>query len=266
VRSLPIVVALATLAWLGCQDDQVTDPESSPVADLATATDGDGLIEAAVSPGEEPATDAAPRRYQVRIKNLSTGQPFSPGVIVTHTPEASVWSEGEAASEGVRLIAEDGNQLPAVEELTGAPGIHDVVQVPLPIGQIGNPAGLPTSRVFEIEAQGNANRLSIAVMLICTNDGFTGLSGAKLPDGFNTVTRVVGGWDAGTELNNETFDQIVDPCTQIGPVPAPDDGNGRVPTSLVIRRHPNIQGRSDLDADLHGWDFPVAEITVRRVN
>jgi hypothetical protein len=255
MRRLPIVVALAGLAWLGCQNaGEITDPQSPSSADLAEAG----------GKGHENAGDAAAHRYEVTIRNLTTGQPFSPGVMVTHTSKTSFWREGEPASEGLRLIAEDGNQLPAVAELTGAPRIHDVVPVPLPIGRIGGPSALPTSRTFTIEGRANANRLSIAVMLICTNDGFTGLSGVKLPGGFKPETHLVGAWDAGTEMNNEEFDQIVDPCTQIGPVLAPDDGNGRVPTSGVIATHPNIQGVGDLDPDLHGWDFPVAEITIQR--
>ena len=211
------------------------------------------------------AAAAATHRYRVTLENRTTGQVFSPGVIATHTEAAIVWRVGAAASEGIRAIAEDGDQAVAVAELTGAPGIFDVVDINMPTNRIGGGAPFPTTRTFEINASANANRLSLAVMIICTNDGFTGLSSVKLPGGFKAEVHDVGAWDAGTEQNNEKFDQIVDPCTMAGPVPAAPDGNGRVPTQGVILPHANIQGVGDLSVALHGWRFPVARITVQRI-
>jgi hypothetical protein len=141
-----------------------------------------------------------------------------------------------------------------------------VVDIASPTNRIGGDAPLPNPQTFEITAGANANRLSLAVMLICTNDGFTGLSAVKLPGGFRPAVFEVGAWDAGTEQNNERFPQIVDACTQAGPVKNPPDGNGRVATGGVILPHPNIQGVGDLSVALHGWSFPVARITVQRVN
>jgi len=208
---------------------------------------------------------AATHRYRVTLENLTSGQVFSPGVAATHTKDASVWASGAAASEGIRLIAEDGLETTAVAELTGAPGIFDVVDIVSPTNRVGGGAPLPNPQTFEITAAANANRLSLAVMLICTNDGFAGLSGVKLPGGFRPDVHEVGARDAGTEQNNERFDQIVDACTQAGPVAHPPDGNGRVATSGVILPHPNIQGVRDLSVALHGWSFPVARITVQRI-
>lgn len=125
-----------------------------------------------------------------------------------------------------------------------------------------------SSLTFDITAGADANRLSLAVMLICTNDGFTGLEGIKLPGGFSAVTYTPAGYDAGTEANNEQFTQIVDPCQAIGPLPGSPsipNGNGRVATSDVIRHHPGIQGGGDLLIAAHGWRDPVARITVQRM-
>lgn len=190
---------------------------------------------------------------------------FSPGVAATHARDVSVWRHGAKASEGIRLIAENGEEGAAVAELTGAPGIFDVADITSPTNRIHGQAPLPNPQTFEITAGPHANRLSLAVMLICTNDGFTGLSGVKLPGGFRPEVHEVGAWDAGTEQNNEKFDQIVDACTGAGPVVQPADGNGRVPTQGVIQRHPNIQGVGDLSLHLHSWSFPVARITVQRI-
>ena len=245
-----LTTAVSTLALGACTDQkaQITSPPEVVALKLETS-----------------AAFAGERSYRVTIENLTTGQVFSPGVIATHTNKVDVWSPGAAASEGVRLIAEDGMESVAVAELTGAPGVHAVISTLAPINRIGGPVGLPSSRSFIIGAAANANRLSVTVMLICTNDGFTGLHGEKLPGGFKAASYLVGAWDAGTEENNERFSQIVDPCQMAGPVVAPSDGNGRVATSGVILPHSNIQGIADLSVPLHGWQGPVARITVQRI-
>jgi spondin N len=230
-------------------------------ADSAPTEVGD--TEAGSSRSEN--VEGATHTYRITLRNLMSGQPLSPGVAATHTKAVTVWRVGSAASEGIRLIAENGEQARAVTELRTTPGVFDVVDIAVPTNRVGGSAPLPNPQSFEIRARGNANRLSLAVMLICTNDGFTGLSEIKLPGGFRPEEHLVGAYDAGTEQNNERFDQIVDPCTTIGPVIRPPDGNGRVPTSDVIRSHPNIQGVGDLSVELHGWSFPSAQITVQRL-
>ena len=253
-----LTITLLTIA--GCADQSLIS--GSPAADRVS--------EIAASPGVASANASAEKQYQVTIENMTMGQVFSPGVIATHTKSASVWEVASQASEGIRKIAEDGDEATAVSELSGAPGVFEVISTLAPINRIGGPAGLPRSRTFTIGASANANRLSIAVMTICTNDGFTGISGVKLPGGFKPESYLVGAWDSGTEQNNERFSQIVDPCQMAGPVAAPPDGNGRVETiGGVIAIHPNITGLNitgvGLSVALHGWQFPVARITVQRL-
>ncbi len=249
------ILSVPLIAFAAC-----VDPSSIVTPRGQESPRGVGIIGSATQ-----ANAAAEHAYDVTIENLTTGQVFSPGVIATHTMQASVWEPDAPASEGIRLIAEDGAEATAVTDLSGAAGVYAVISTLAPINRIGGPAGLPTSRTFRIAASANANRLSVAVMLICTNDGFTGLAGVKLPGGFNVESHLVGAWDAGSEQNNERFNQIVDACQMAGPVSAPPDGNGRVATSGVIARHANITGVGDLSVALHGWRFPVARITVRRV-
>jgi hypothetical protein len=212
---------------------------------------------------DDDAEGRSTRVYDVTITNLTSGQPFSPGVLVTHTRAASVFRVGSRASEGLRLIAEDGNQAAALAELTGRPGVFQVVDVNVPTGRLGGP--LPTSRTFRIEARANANRLSLVVMLICTNDGFTGLHSVRLPRSFSAQTFDAAGYDAGTEANDERSTSIVDPCFAIGPTAGAADGNARPATDGVVTHHPGIQGHADLVPAAHGWSNPVARITVQRV-
>jgi glucose/arabinose dehydrogenase len=201
--------------------------------------------------------------YRVTIQNLTTGQPFSPGVIATHTDQATVFRVGQQASEGIRRIAEDGDPVVALSETRGTPGVFDVVKIGHPIHPDGGSG--PSSATFSIEARDGVNRLSLATMLICTNDGFTGLDAVPLPTGFDPVVFHADGYDAGTEANDELSSHIVDPCGTIGPVAFPPDGNARTPTIGVITHHPNITGVGNLVPAQHAWRNRVARITVQRV-
>jgi hypothetical protein len=206
------------------------------------------------------------RRYRVTIENLTSSQPFSPGAAVTHSRRASWFHIGGRASEGIRLIAENGDPAAALAELEGAPGVSQVVLIPAPTGCRDCPGPFGTAQRFEIDARGNAHELSLAVMLICTNDGFTGVHDIRLPGGFRPVTYYAQGYDAGTEANDERLTSIVDACGAIGPEALPADGsNDRTAERKRIRIHPGIDGSGDLDPATHGWRNPVAKITIQRL-
>lgn len=247
-------VVMGSLMAGGCESAPPTPAGPSAVANVP-----DGQQQGS---SDEPGQ----KRYRVTIENLTTGQPFSPGVAVTHTQSASLFQVGAGASEGIRAIAEDGDPSVALAALRGQPEIDDVVELASPIHRVGGPGS--NTLTFEITASRNANRLSLAVMLICTNDGFTGLDGVKLPGGGSSDHHRTAGYDAGTEANNEQFTQIVDPCQAIGPVAGPPpipNGNGRVATSGVIAHHPGTQGGANLVIAQHGWRDPVARISVERL-
>ena len=204
------------------------------------------------------------RIYRVSIENLTSSQPFSPGVVATHVARQRLFRVGHAASEGVRLIAENGDPSVAESEFPGARGVHDVVGTAAPIHRIGGPC--PNTLSVEVAALGRANFLSLSVMLICTNDGFAGLPGVWLPVGWEPRTYWARSYDSGTELNDELFTSIVDPCGGIGPVAAAPDGeNNRTPTQGVVRPHRRIHGVGDLFPDDHGWNDPVAKVVVQRI-
>ena len=123
---------------------------------------------------------------------------------------------------------------------------------------------------FDIVAR-PGDKLSLATMLICTNDGFTGLDRAKLPKKGSAVY-LTNGYDAGTEENTESSGDIVDPCSLLGPVELAGDPNGNdddgVDTDPAgrIAHHPNISGDGDLSAHDHGWTDPVTKVTVTQVS
>jgi len=240
---------LAAIVAVACTEDAaLTDP---------LATDPDlGFV---------GAGDAAERMYEITLENLTTSQPFSPGVVVTHARKQRLFMPGAPASEGIRVIAENGDPSVSVVELTGAPGIFDVQATTAPVGRADD-ENIPHTLTVQVKARGKARFLSLAVMLICTNDGFTGLNTVPLPRGFHPRSYYAGGYDAGTEENDELFTSIVDACGAIGPVPVgPDGQNNRTATEGVIAHHPNIAGTGDLSPRAHGWEGPVLKVTVRRI-
>jgi hypothetical protein len=104
----------------------------------------------------------------------------------------------------------------------------------------------------------------------CTNDGFTGVNGLRLPRKVgDSVTTVTAGYDAGTEINTEDFAHIVPPCQALIGVSSGEPGTDTSDPALaeggVIRHHPGIQGGSDLQPAVHGWTDPVARVTVEAI-
>ncbi len=66
---------------------------------------------------------------------------------------------------------------------------------------------------FEIDGRRGHDRISWAAMLICTNDGFTGVDGLRLPNRIGqTVVAHTAAYDAGSEADTEDFGDIVPPC------------------------------------------------------
>lgn len=253
-RMLLVVGTAASLALGGCTStDEVTGPQGEALDAEASASHvGSAALHGA-------------RTYEVTIENLTKGQPFSPGVVVTHAKGRRVFKVGRFASEGIRLIAENGDPSTAVAELDGSPGIAAVVATAAPVGCVGCPGPFASTQTLEISAYGPATHLSLSVMLICTNDGFVGLDAVRLPRGHKTATYYAVGYDAGTEKNDELWTSIVDPCGAIGPVAGPLDGtNDRPVTHRRIKKHPGIRGIGDLGL-AHRWKNPVAKVTVRQV-
>ena len=201
-------------------------------------------------------------RYRVTVYNLTGGQPFTPPVAATHGQPVSVFTVGTPASVEIQEIAENGNNAPMVAALGADPHVSAVGG--------GSGAIFPgASDSFYIDSNGGAKWFSLAMMLICTNDGFTGVDSQRLPKRVGeSVTLWKDGYDAGTEVNTEAWADIVPPCAMITGF-GDQGGTGTTDPSLaeddVIRRHPNIVGDDDLQIDPHRWADPVAKIVIERV-
>ncbi len=217
------------------------------------------LVSAAMALATAPALAQEMRSYEVTVTNMTEGQPFSPGVIVTHRPDVHVFQPGQPPSEGIIKIAEDGMPDAAMSMLDGLDGITDVVMIDASIMRMGT--DMPNSASLEIEAA-DGDVLSVVTMLICTNDGFTGVDSMAL--GAEAAEAEAVAYDAGSEINNELTNSIVDPCGMAGPVEFPEDGNidDLAEDGGIIAEHNTIQGVGEL-TDAHDWSGPVATISVQ---
>ncbi|GIK77327.1 MAG: hypothetical protein BroJett022_10170 [Actinomycetes bacterium] len=220
------------------------------------------------------APSAMARQYEVSIENLTEGQALTPPVIATHRGRHQVFEVGRPASVGVREIAENGNALPLLAQLTADP-FNRITAFAESTGGPLVPGGTPGSAMFADEAtltiRGRArDRLSWVSMLVCTNDGLTGVDSLRLP---HKVGRSVGArtdaYDAMTEANTEDYADIVPPCQALIGDSSGEPGTGASNPALaeggVIAHHEGIDGTiGDLDAAIHGWTDPVARIRVER--
>ncbi|MEQ8841050.1 MAG: DUF4331 family protein [Acidimicrobiales bacterium] len=217
--------------------------------------------------------------YALILENLTDAQPFSPPVAVTHNaglPTAVTVAElGAEASDELNAIARDGDPAPLVaaleaEKVLSPAIITDVVDLgrPLPPSDT-RISGFADRAVYTIDAR-PGDVLSVFGMLICTNDGFTGLDRGELPDQSETFS--LRGYDAGSEENTEMSEDIVDACSDLGPVvldgdPDGNDDSAAVDTDPVgvIAAHPGVDGTVGDLLPAHGWDEPAASLTVVKI-
>jgi hypothetical protein len=236
-------------------------------------------IPAASHDGEEDGDEL--RTYRITLVNLTDGQPFSPPVAATHDRSMRMFRVGGFASDELAAIAQGGDEVPMFNLFNGSDEVTDAVDVGRPlttVGKVVDPDGsgpMPPfvdTATFEITAE-RGDRLSLATMLICTNDGFLGLDAVRLPR-TGAEAFLINGYDAGRENNTQLSQHIVDPCSALGPGPLPGDPDGNLDTGAVltnppmrIHHHPNIQaGVGELSHAAHGWRDPVAVVVVSRID
>lgn len=206
--------------------------------------------------------------YSVTVTNLTAGQPLTPPLIATHRPATDLFTVGQAASFEVKEIAENGNLDPMLMALANDKHVAQNV-----VAVAGDPPPLlpGQSVTVEIGESHGAKFVSFVSMLICTNDGFTGLDTVRLPQTVGqTLTLTADAYDAGTEINTEDFADLVPPCPALTGVESGEMGSGMSNPALaeggVIHHHDGIQGIADLDPAIHGWSNPVVMVEITRTD
>ena len=217
----------------------------------------------------EASAFALSRTFDVTVENLTeTGQHFTPPLVAIHRGSLGFFTPGRAASAGIQQIAENGNLGPMIARLEGSRHLSSFAVAVSGAGLEG-PLAPGEAVTVTLSADPGSQFVSFASMLICTNDGFAGVSGAKLPNQVgDEIDLYVAAYDAGTEVNTQDFGDLVPPCPVLSGVPSSEPGTGASDPALVeggvIRIHEGIMETGDLTPAAHGWAGPVAKLTVKR--
>lgn len=199
------------------------------------------------------AASADGASYHVTITNLTNAINLTPILVASHRRPAGLFTPGVAASADLTAIAEGGDTSLLAATLGG---MEQVVDVQSSGGLLGPGASV----TVVVDASDGARRISLASMMLPTNDGFIALDGVKAPR-HGSRSYVSPGYDAGTEPNDEWCATIPGPtCGGIGLSPGMDPGD-----EGYVHIHRGIHGVGDLDAAVHDWRNPVAKITIRKV-
>ena len=210
--------------------------------------------------------------YRLTVANLAAGQPLTPPLVVLHGAEVSLAEAGAPVGAGLQQLAENGNPQVLVDALEGADGVGAVAvgDHPIVAGGVPGAAELPSFTSLEISGPASAGLVSIASMLICTNDGLSLVSNAELPATVGERSIFFSGaYDAGTEINTESFADLVPPCQGVVGVTSEVEGAGESNPELaeggVLAAHQGIGGEADLDAMTHGVAENPALVVIERV-
>jgi hypothetical protein len=190
------------------------------------------------------------RKYAVTITNITSGQTFTPLLVVTHKSSVSLFEPGEPASAELATLAESGDVSALASVLDGMPS--EVFST----ADSGGLLGPGESVTVEIRGSFRFRRISVAGMLIPTNDTFVALNAAHLPIRGHSYT--VPAYDAGSEFNDELCSNIPGP-TCGGAGNSVEDGEGYVHISR------GISGIGDLEPSNYDWRNPVARISIERI-
>ena len=208
-----------------------------------------------------PAWAQSAPRYRVTITNLTKGQTFTPMLIATHSPATRIFAPGTAASPQLQVLAEEGDTAMLAALLRATPTtVGEVVTGPPPLAGLQTPG---TSRTYDVSGGVTFTQLSLAAMLIPTNDAFVGANGVMLPSGFDPIVVDLLAYDSGTEINDELCASIPGPSfTECG---GPGGGSRAGRGEGAITVHNGMHGVGNMNAPLRDWRGPVARVTIVRV-
>jgi cytoskeletal protein RodZ len=184
---------------------------------------------------------------------------FSHHQFSTHFKGDSLAPVGQPAVPALVALAENGDVSGLLEFVTSI-GANTAVA-----DKVVVPGGSVTVRL-----RGNVLNasLTVASMLVSTNDGFIAASSVPLFDKTGmpvSTTLELMAYDAGSEENTELASDIPGPLG-LDAEADPEDSNARVPTEGgVIMPHPGIQGVGDV-SEAFAWTEPTATLTITPVS
>ncbi|WP_022664508.1 spondin domain-containing protein [Desulfospira joergensenii] len=188
------------------------------------------------------------RTITITITNLTRGQIFSPPVAVVHDSSFKLFELGAPADPSLASLAEDGQTDPLTSDFDemGSVFDHKVAAGPVLPGQ---------SVSVELTARGRYRFVSLAGMLVTTNDAFFAVQGVPV-NFFRVRSATAEAYDAGSEFNSEDCGYIPGPPCGSGGVRDTDGAEG------YVYIHGGIHGGVDLDPATADWRNPVAKIMI----
>ncbi len=266
-RKTAIVSLLAlTVGMTACSSDD-DDDLIGGVVDTVTGDDNDD-DDAPAAGGDAPAAggdapaatpfDSTVGSFTVTLTNTSASQPMTPPIVVLHNaptadPGIRLFEATQPAIGEVIEIAENGNNAPLVGVVQGQIGQTIAAGGPAFVDPENPGPVLPGQTAsITLESAEENQVLSIVSMVVCTNDGFSGIDSRPLAA--ETFTAPI--YDAGSETNVLMLNYWVPPC-------GGGDANITDVEGGAIQLHPGQNGSENPD-----FDFPAGseflEVTVTR--
>lgn len=203
------------------------------------------------------STAAIAAQYEVSITNLTRGQTFTPILVASHKPGVELFELGKSASDELAALAEGGD----TEQL--GQSLYDTGRL-IDSADSGGLLGPGETVVVKVDAPRHWRaQISLAAMLLPTNDGFFALNGVHAPSFRKSVTYFSPVYDAGSEPNDEDCANIPGPAPEMlchGAGGSPDEGG-----EGYVHVHSGIHGIGDLATEIYDWRNPAAKITIKRV-
>ena len=208
-----------------------------------------GIMLAAGAHADNGATG---NNYEITVTNVTRGQSFTPILVATHKAGVSLFTEGSPASPELAILAEGGNTAPLAAVLGANHDVLDITTIPglLAPGK---------SVTVKVKTKDGFDHVSMAAMLVPTNDGFFSLHDVRGPKGGKMLSFESPAYDAGSEPNDEL-------CANIpGPVCGGEGTSPNAGGEGFVHIHAGIHGIGNLPATERDWRNPVANITIRRI-
>lgn len=231
------LLVATTATWLhGCDNDDVIAPPPPPPPAMAS--------------------------FEVTVDNLMNAQPLSPVAVVAHQPGYSIFTIGDPATTGLEEMAEGGDNTTLLTDAAGDVNVLTTVSG----GAVIGPAGSETVMFDVLESDVADLEISVASMLVNTNDAFSAIvaapaSGLAVGDSWSTAAIA---YDAGTEANSEIAADIPGPAGGgEGFNAARSDAADRVAMHSGVVSQDDGLSTSDL-TEQHRFDNPVMRVSITR--
>jgi len=197
------------------------------------------------------AANADNAKYEVTLTNLTKSIVFTPIMVAAHHDPVRIFDLGQPASDALAAVAEGGDTSGVAAMFTHA---NDQV------GSVGGLLAAGQSAMVMLDGVSSRSRISIASMLLPTNDAFVVAQSVKAPRGYHSKTLYLRAYDAGSETNDEICASIPGPQCGGQPFSPNDSGEG------FVYVHSGIHGIGDLSPSEYSWNNPVLKVTIKRVD